>query len=113
MEAWKREIESRGFKDHPSVPYGPPPKETSSMRALPEFTMLFVRMILPRLQRRSRSFQRKPLQQQADLGQQLSIQEMNLQGLVLHQRSLHHHQGQFPHGMFNLRVSSIHRQLLP
>ena len=46
------------------------------------FTMLFVRMILLRLQRRSRSFQRKPLQQQAEGDQQLSIQEMNLQGLI-------------------------------
>ena len=36
MAEWKREIEKRGFKDHPSVPYGPPPKETSSTRALPE-----------------------------------------------------------------------------
>ena len=36
MAAWKREVESRGFKDHPSVPYGPPPKRISSMRALPE-----------------------------------------------------------------------------
>ena len=25
---WKPEVESRGFKDHPSVPYGPPPKGT-------------------------------------------------------------------------------------
>ena len=28
-------VESRGFKDHPSVPHGPPPKKISSMRALP------------------------------------------------------------------------------
>ena len=58
-----------------------------------KFTMLSVRMILPRLQRRSRS-SRKPLQQQAEAVQQLSTQEMNLQGLVPHQCSLHHHQSQ-------------------
>ena len=33
---WKREVESCGFKAHPSVPYGPPPRGISSMRALPE-----------------------------------------------------------------------------
>ena len=54
-------------------------------------------MILPRLQRHSRTFQRKPLRQLLEVDQQLSIQEMNLQGLVLHQRSLHHHQGQRLH----------------
>ena len=36
MEEWKAQVESRGFKDHPAIPYGPPPKETSSMRALPD-----------------------------------------------------------------------------
>ena len=36
MAEWKTQVESRGFKDHPSVPYGPPPKGTSSMRALPD-----------------------------------------------------------------------------
>ena len=36
MAEWKREVESRGFKDHPSIPHGPPPKRTSSMRALPD-----------------------------------------------------------------------------
>ena len=35
MSEWKAEVESRGFKDHPSIPHGPPPKRTSSMRALP------------------------------------------------------------------------------
>ena len=25
MADWKREVESRGFKDHPAVPHGPPP----------------------------------------------------------------------------------------
>ena len=35
MNEWKAEVESQGFKDHPSVPHGPPPKGTSSMRALP------------------------------------------------------------------------------
>ena len=34
MNEWKAEVESRGFKDHPAVPHGPPPKGTSSMRAL-------------------------------------------------------------------------------
>ena len=78
-----------------------------------KFTMLSVRMILPRLQRHSRTFQRKPLQQQAGVDQQLSIQEMNLQGFVLHQCSLHHHQGQRLHGMFKLKVPSMRRLLLP
>ena len=64
-------------------------------------------MILQRLQRHSRSFQRKPLQQQAEEDQQLSIQEMNLQGLVLHQCSHHHLQSRRlcgnvqPQGMFH------------
>ena len=35
MEAWKKEVESRNFKDHPAVSHGPPPKGTISMRALP------------------------------------------------------------------------------
>ena len=35
MSEWKAEVESRGFRDHPAVPHGPPPKNTSSMRALP------------------------------------------------------------------------------
>ena len=35
MNEWKAEVESRGFKNHPSVPHGPPPKGTSCMRALP------------------------------------------------------------------------------
>ena len=35
MAEWKKEVESRGFKDHPSVPHGPPPKGTSPTRALP------------------------------------------------------------------------------
>ena len=61
-------------------------------------------MILPRLQCRSRSFRRKPLQQQAEVGQQLSIQKKNLQGLVLHQCSLHHLQSRCLRGMFNLKV---------
>ena len=25
MEEWKQQVESRGFKDHPFVPHGPPP----------------------------------------------------------------------------------------
>ena len=45
---------------------------------------LFDAMIILRLQHRSRSFQRKPLQQQEEQDQQLSAQGMNLQGLVLH-----------------------------
>ena len=36
MAEWQAQVESRGFKDHPSVPHGPPPKRTSSMRALPD-----------------------------------------------------------------------------
>ena len=36
MEQWKKQVESRGFADHPSIPHRPPPKGTSSMRALPD-----------------------------------------------------------------------------
>ena len=35
MAEWKKEVESRGFKDHPAVPHGPPPKGTSCTRPLP------------------------------------------------------------------------------
>ena len=103
MAEWKREVESRGFKDHPSVPYGPPPKGISSMRALPEVHDALRQNDPSKLKHHSRAFQRKPLQQQAGVGQQLSIQEMNLQGLVLQLRSLHRHQGQRLHGMFKLK----------
>ena len=36
MEEWKAQVETRGFTDHPVLPYGPPPMETSSMRTLPQ-----------------------------------------------------------------------------
>ena len=74
--------------------------------------MLSGRMILPRLHRRSRS-SRKPLQQQAEVVQQLSTQEMNLRGLVQRQCSLHHHQDQHLQGMFKVQLLSILQQLLP
>ena len=51
---------------------------------------LFVNMIPPRLQLHNGYFQRKPLQQQAEVGQQGSTQKMNLQGLVLNMSSRHH-----------------------
>ena len=75
MEEWKAQVESQGFKDHPAIPFGPPPKETSSMRVLPDVHDA-LRQTVPRLQGRSQS-SRKPLQQ-AEADQQLSIQEMNL-----------------------------------
>ena len=89
MEEWKAQVESRGFKDHPAMPHGP--RRLHPCKLFQTFTMLSDRMILPGLLRRSRS-SRRPLQQQADPGQQLSIQEMNLRRLVQHQCSLHHHQ---------------------
>ena len=71
MSEWKAEVESRGFKDHPAIPYDPP-RELRPCELFQMSMMLFVRMILPRLQCRSQSFQRKPLQQQAEPDQQLS-----------------------------------------
>ena len=35
IEEWQAQVESQGFERHPCVPCGPPPKETSSMRVLP------------------------------------------------------------------------------
>ena len=35
IEEWQAQVESQGFECHPCVPCGPPPKETSSMRVLP------------------------------------------------------------------------------
>ena len=35
VEEWKAQVEGRGFPDHPAIPFGPPPKGTSSMRVLP------------------------------------------------------------------------------
>ena len=35
IEEWQAQVKSKGFGDHPSIPSGPPPKETSSMRVLP------------------------------------------------------------------------------
>ena len=35
MEEWQAQVERQGFERHPCVPCGPPPKETSSMRVLP------------------------------------------------------------------------------
>ena len=36
MEEWKAQVESQGFKDHPAIPFGPPPKKTSSVQVLPD-----------------------------------------------------------------------------
>ena len=36
MEEWKAQVEGQGFEPHPALPLGPPPKETSSMRVLPD-----------------------------------------------------------------------------
>ena len=52
--------------------------------------MLFVNMILLKLQHHNRYFQRKPLQQQAEVGQQGSTQGMSLQGLARHRFNYHH-----------------------
>ena len=89
MSEWKAVVERRGFKDHPAVPQGPPPKRTSSTRALPNVHDALCQNV-QRLQRRNLSLQRRPLQQQEEVGQQVSIQEMNFQGLVQHQCSHHH-----------------------
>ena len=35
IREWQAQVDSQDFTDHPSIPRGPPPKETSSMRALP------------------------------------------------------------------------------
>ena len=35
VEEWKAQVEGRGFPGHPAIPFGPHPKETSSMRVLP------------------------------------------------------------------------------
>ena len=35
IQEWEAKVDSQGLKDHPDVPRGPPPKETSSMRVLP------------------------------------------------------------------------------
>ena len=35
VEEWKVQVEAQGLTEHASLPFGPPPKETSSMRALP------------------------------------------------------------------------------
>ena len=35
IQEWQAQVKSRGFVDHPSIPSGPPPKETLSMRVLP------------------------------------------------------------------------------
>ena len=35
VEAWKVQVEAQNLFEHASIPFGPPPKETSSMRALP------------------------------------------------------------------------------
>ena len=51
---------------------------------------LIVDMIPPRLQLHTGPFQRKPLQQHAEVGQQGSTQKMSLQGLVLSQSSQLH-----------------------
>ena len=37
IQEWQAQVESQGLVDHPSIPRGPPPKETSSMRVLPNF----------------------------------------------------------------------------
>ena len=36
VEEWKAQVEGRGFTAHPAIPFGPPPKEPSSMRVLPD-----------------------------------------------------------------------------
>ena len=33
---WRTRVEGAGFKAHPAVPHGPPPKGVSSMRVLPD-----------------------------------------------------------------------------
>ena len=35
IQEWQAQVDSKGLKDHASIPRGPPPKETSSMRVLP------------------------------------------------------------------------------
>ena len=112
MNEWKAEVERAGFEGHPLIPPGPPPKGTSSMRALPDVHAA-LRQNDPSLQCRSRSFQRKPFQQQAEEDQQLSIQEMNLRGLVLRRFSHHHLQSHHRRGKLNLKGCSNHQQLLP
>ena len=49
MADWRTRVEGAGFKAHPAVPHGPPPKCVSSMRVLPDvhdaLRRVFVSMI--------------------------------------------------------------------
>ena len=61
MEEWNAQVESRGLKDHPAVPYGPLQRRPRPRQLFHKSTMFSGRMILPRLQGRNQS-SRKPLQ---------------------------------------------------
>ena len=83
MADWRTRVEGAGFKVHPAVPHGHLQRVFPLCVCFQMSMKLFVNMIPPRLQLHSRYFQRKPLQQQAEAGQQDSTQKMSLQGLDL------------------------------
>ena len=101
MEGSKSKVEAS--KTIHRVPHGPPPKGSIvHAEFFQMFTVLFVRMILPRLLvSQPDASKESPADQWEEVGQQFSIQKMNLQGLVPRQRSLHLHPSQRLHGIFS------------
>ena len=93
VEEWKVQVEAQGLPEHASLPFGPPPKETSSMRVLPNVHEAL------RQNDPSRAPGSTPVLKKAPptAGRPMPkgfCQRVNLQGLVPPQCSLHHHHRQ-------------------
>ena len=84
FENGKLKIDSRQLPDHVDIPRGPPPKETSSMRVLPDVHAA-LRQNNPSMVGGSQPVLKKaPPSSQEGRCQRVSIPTRNLQGLVQH-----------------------------
>ena len=111
VEEWKAQVKSQGFEDHAAIPWGPPPKQTSSMRALPEVHEA-LRQNDPSKAPGSQPVLKKP---PPTTGRPMPAGFYSGEPPRIGtapQCSLHHHPSQSIHGMFSLKVLSIHQQLL-
>ena len=109
IQEWEARIALQDLTDHPEIPRGPPPKETSSMRVLPNVHAALRQNDPLWLQGRSQS-SRKLRHLWEGRCQKVSTLTRNLQGLV-HQCSLHHRRLHVQEQL-SLKVYLFHWQLL-
>ena len=94
MEEWKAQVESLGFENHPAIPYGPPPKQTSSMPVLPNVHEA-LRQNHPSMAPGSQPVLKKaPPSAGRPIPKAFYSDSEPPKGLVQRQRSLHHHPSQ-------------------